>query len=218
MPKKNRAHFPDHRDRPLSKVEKVKTKNYGTFEVLVFKTGKNWRGNPAYEVEIQYPDPEQYSTSSKTLDSVPEAVAHGKKMIAEAVTDVEKAEREARKTPKQKDLEKLGKKLAFFREQGADVAQSKKLLKAEEIAEERGWKTEWNQEQGDWSDYLGEGDSLDDIDSVEYVVLKDEEGSVLESLGGITFAKRSSTRANQDYGRLLEAELAVEAASKLGLL
>lgn len=216
MPK-TKAHFPDHTDCPLSKVEKVKTK-LGTFEVLVFMTGKNWRGSPSYEIELQYPDPEEYSTTTKSFDSIPEAVVRGKKMVAEAVADVEKAQHEARKSPKQKDLDKLGKKLAFFRGRGADVAQAKRLLKAEEIAEERNWKFTWEQEPGDWNDYLGEGDSIDDIESVESCVLRDEEGAVLESLGGITFAKRSSTRDNQDYGREVEAELALEAASKLGLL
>ena len=80
-----------------------------------------------------------------------------------------------------------------------------------DIAEERGWTFEWKEEPGDWNEYLGEGDSIDDIEEVLYVVLKDKNGHVLESLGGITFAKGASIRESQGYGRSIERDLATEA-------
>jgi hypothetical protein len=211
------ASYPDHYDMKVAKVEVFKNK-LGSFSIGVFAGGKDWQGKTGYEIEVKYPDTAGNMTTTKKFSSIAEAVAYGKKAIKEEVEKHEREEREAKKSPKQKDTEKLGKKLQFFRDQGATVPQAKKLLRAEEIAEERGWTSKWEQEPGDWTDFLGDQDNIEDIESVEDVVLRDENGEVLESLGGIAFAKKSSTRANQDYGRMIEAELALEAATKKGLL
>lgn len=80
-----------------------------------------------------------------------------------------------------------------------------------DVAEERGWTFEWKQEEGDWNDYLGEGDSIDDIEEVLYVLLKDKTGRVLQSTGGITFAKSTPVREAQEYGRSIERDLVSEA-------
>lgn len=214
---KFKAEYPDHYGKKVVKVERVKNK-IGEFVVGVFLVGKDWHQEPEYEIEVKYPGENGNMTSTRKFSSVPEAISYAKKAIAEEVSRHETEVREAKKSPKQKSTEKLGKKLQFFRDRGADLPTAKKLLRAEEIAEEKGWKFTWEGEPGDWNDFLGDEDKIEDIDSIEQVVLRDEDGRVLESLGGIAFAKRSSTRDNQDYGREVEANLALEAASRLGLL
>jgi hypothetical protein len=211
------AEYPDHYGKKVAKVEQVKNK-LGMFKIGVFVTGKDWQQKTEYQIEVEYPGDGGNMTSTRKFSSVPEAITYAKKAIAEEVSKHEAEVREAKKSPKQKSTEKLRKKLQFFRDRGADLPTAKKLLRAEDIAEEKGWEFVWEDEPGDWNDFLGDQDKIEDIESVMDVVLKDENGRVLESMGGITFAKRSSTRDNQDYGRYLQAELALEAAGRLGLL
>lgn len=182
---KFKTEFPDHHGAKVAKVESVKNK-LGTFTIGVLAVGKDWHGKTEYEIEVKYPG-EGNGTSTKKFSSISEAVAYAKKGITEEVSkhDEAKKKTKAKKTPAKKDLL--------------------------EVAEERGWTFEWHQEQEDWSSFLGEEDKIEDIESVEYVVLKDSTGRVLESLGGITFAKGSPTHENQNYGREIERELVNEA-------
>jgi hypothetical protein len=81
------------------------------------------------------------------------------------------------------------------------------LAKAEQEATARGWAVEWSEDPDGW-------DSLGDIDpetvkEILSAVLKDENGEVLASLGGIVDPDRA-------YGRVVEAELALEALSEQG--
>jgi len=92
------------------------------------------------------------------------------------------------------------------------------LARAEKIAEDRGWEAEWEPEQEAWEDFLGDYDKIEDIDSVEFCMLKDDQGRVLASLGGITFSKKSSSAEDRNYRRYTEAELALEAAHTARLL
>ena len=92
------------------------------------------------------------------------------------------------------------------------------MARAERIAEERGWEASWEPEEGPWEDYLGDYDKIEDIEEVAYCVLKDEDGRVLASLGGITLSKKSSASETRHYKRYVEAELALEAATTARLL
>jgi hypothetical protein len=76
-----------------------------------------------------------------------------------------------------------------------------KLAKAEQLAEEQGWTVEWDYDQDEYQ----LGDAEDKVpDEVLVAVLKDADGHLLESLGGIGDPSPS-------YQRLVDAELALEA-------
>ena len=110
---------------------------------------------------------------------------------------------EARKTPSQKAQDRLRKRARFFMENSGskDAAYAMKLAKAEQHAEEQGWTVEWDYDQDEYQ----LGDAEDKMpDEVLIAVLKDADGHVLESLGGIGDPSPS-------YQRLVEAELALEA-------
>lgn len=90
------------------------------------------------------------------------------------------------------------------------------LARAERIAEERGWEAKWEEEQEAWESFLGDEQTMDDISSVLWCGLYDENGKQLASLGGIQFGHDSAE--NRRYRRYTEAELALEAADEKGLL
>ncbi len=102
--------------------------------------------------------------------------------------------------------------VAFFRKNAGGVVGredegARALAHAEQEATARGWYVEWFDDPEGW-------DSLGDIDpetvkEVLYAVLKDENGEVLTSLGSIADPDRT-------YGRVVEAELALEALSNAG--
>lgn len=89
----------------------------------------------------------------------------------------------------------------------AKLRNAKALADAEEYAQEHDWTYEWEEDRFG-ADTLGEGDDPEEIE-VLTVVLKDEHGDVLASLGGVQFLKRGG-HASRDYGRVVEAELALE--------
>ncbi len=103
--------------------------------------------------------------------------------------------------------------IAFFRKNAGGVVgredeSARALAHAEQEATARGWYVEWFDDPEGW-------DSLGDIDpetvkEVLYAVLKDENGEVLASLGSIADPDRT-------YGRVVEAELALEALSGAGV-
>jgi len=92
------------------------------------------------------------------------------------------------------------------------LSSARAYAEAEIEAVNRNWKVIWEDDPEGW-------DSLGDIDpsEVEEVLsarLVDENGRTLASLGSITFGKNSvESRA---YGRVVEAELALEALSRKG--
>jgi Arc/MetJ-type ribon-helix-helix transcriptional regulator len=188
VPKKKRreeARFPSHYDASVSKVDKVKT-TLGEFKIVVFNMGKDWAGKNEYEIEILYPDDDQYGTSTKKFSSTSEAVSYGLKAITEAVKE-EKA-----KKPARKKVDVLG------------------------TVEGLGWTFEWKAEEEDWNDFIDSSvDDVNDVEEVLYVVLKDEQGRWIASLGGIVFMKGSSTSKNREYGESIERELATEALAKM---
>ncbi len=94
----------------------------------------------------------------------------------------------------------------FFQKQGNNVKTSKALAAAEERARDKGWEFEWSHDEDPDLSWASD-EERDNIKEVLVVVLKDENGHVLESLGGIV----DPTTA---YGREIEAELAFEALSR----
>jgi len=83
-------------------------------------------------------------------------------------------------------------------------ANARALAEAEEEAEERGWEVRWEEDPEGW-DTLGDIPE-EDVKEILTAVLYDEEGEVIDSLGGVVNPDRR-------YGRVVEAELALEALS-----
>ena len=121
---------------------------------------------------------------------------------------------EARKTPSQKAQDRLRKRTKFFIEHAGvsyrpgkeTKAQGRRrgaeaLARAEQYAEEQGWKVEWDYDQNEYQ--MGDAET-EMPNEVLVAVLRDADGHVLESLGGIGDPSDS-------YRRVVEAELALEA-------
>lgn len=92
---------------------------------------------------------------------------------------------------------------------------ARNLAKAESIAEREGWRVEWEEEQSpdlSWAD----DEDREGISEVLSAVLRDRNGRVLASLGNVTFGRNHVDAKN--YGRVVEAGLALEAASNEGLM
>lgn len=101
-------------------------------------------------------------------------------------------------------------------EEEGKVKCAKALAKAEAFATEQGWSVTWEQSgeqygwQGETFDVITKpgfkGETFDGYDAALY----DEDGHFLGSIGGVTFAKNTPT--GDPYKRVVEAELALEAA------
>lgn len=90
---------------------------------------------------------------------------------------------------------------------------ARKAAKAEEIAKELGWEFRWEHDPEEYQ--LGDAET-EPPDEVLTCVLVDENGDVKQSLGGIGLA--GTQRERRDYGRTVEADLAIEEATSRGLL
>jgi len=75
------------------------------------------------------------------------------------------------------------------------------------LAESLGWTVDWEEDPEEYQS----GGEWDQPKEVYVALLRDEEGNVLTSLGGIGDPDRN-------FARVTEAELALEAASEAGLL
>lgn len=80
---------------------------------------------------------------------------------------------------------------------------AKLLAKAEAYAEQKGWKVSWEGDDDAYSQYKDEPEVKEWLSAI----LRDEKGNVLGSLGSIGDPSR-------EYGRVVEAELALEAMPK----
>lgn len=108
---------------------------------------------------------------------------------------------------------------AFTYGSGETKAQGKRRsarehAEAEALAEDLGWTFEWEDDPSGW-------DSFDDEDRAELsevlsVVLRDENGKVLGSLGGVGFGQNSVD--NKKYARTVEAEVALDALIDKGIV
>lgn len=104
----------------------------------------------------------------------------------------------------------------FFRERGATAAQARELAWAENEALDRDWEYEWGDDpEADvsWMDAEQLREYEDGNLEVLAVLLKDEEGEVLASLGGVSIYGDSEGRK---HVREVEAELALEALADMG--
>lgn len=84
---------------------------------------------------------------------------------------------------------------------------AKLLAEAEAYALDHGWSYRWEDDPEGW-DSLGDV-PVEDVSEVLGVALLDENGKTLESLGGVSFGHNFPD--NRRYGRVVEAELALEA-------
>lgn len=108
---------------------------------------------------------------------------------------------------------KLRKAYDFFKEHAGYVVGRRgmgalELARAEAYADEHGWEAIWEDDPEEW---------LLDVERPEEVltcVLRDENGVVIGSLGGIDMS--GNTRQDRDYRRVVEAELALEAMPDKG--
>jgi hypothetical protein len=140
-------------------------------------------------------------STSGYRDSIKGSIEGAIESIKSVISRERKQKAEARKSPEQKARDRLRANARFFREQGAGK-NSEELAKAEREAEERGWKVEWEFDEDEYQ----MGDEEQRPNEVLCAVLKDENGDVLESLGGIG-------DPSKDYARMVEAELSLEALS-----
>lgn len=90
------------------------------------------------------------------------------------------------------------------------------LAQAEAEAERRGWTYEWSYDEDADISFLDEK-GLADLEAgrteLLQVLLRDQNGNVLESLGGVHV--RAHRGVQDPYGRVVEAELALEALSRM---
>jgi hypothetical protein len=106
---------------------------------------------------------------------------------------------------------KLRKAYDFFKEHAGGVVGEAgvgalNLARAEAYAKEHDWVFEWEDDPEEYQ----LGDAEDEVPpEVLNCMLRDEDGNVLASLGGIGMS--GNTREDKDYGRVIEAELALEA-------
>jgi len=85
----------------------------------------------------------------------------------------------------------------------AKTRSAQALARAEAEAERRGWIVDWEHDPEEW-----QGD-VERPFEVLTAILRDGDGQVLASLGGIGMTGNRKT--DRDYGRVIEAELADEA-------
>jgi hypothetical protein len=158
-----------------------------------------------------YLDPEGGVTGSNSGNSydAEEALQKALKNIRET----EKQARVARRSPAQKDNDKLKKKIAFFykhggysRSPGQSEEESRKesaesLARAEAFGEAAGWKVSWMPDEDEYQ--LGD-DETEPPSEVLNATLLDANDNVIGSLGGIG-------DPDNNYKRVVEAELALNA-------
>lgn len=93
---------------------------------------------------------------------------------------------------------------------------ARELARAEAEAERRGWTYEWEYDEEADTSFL-DAKGLADLEAgrteLLAVVLRDQNGNVLESLGGVHV--RAHRGIQDPQGRVVEAELALEALSKM---
>lgn len=87
------------------------------------------------------------------------------------------------------------------------------MAKAEEIAERLEWQFTWEEDPEPYE--MGDAETEMPAE-VLTCLLRDENGNVIASLGGIGMS--GNHRQDKEYGRVVEAELALEAAHEKGLI
>jgi hypothetical protein len=149
------------------------------------------------------------STPVYTARRLDDAVAYRDKMLSFTARTSSPTSHATKKTAPS------SKAVAFFRKwagyavaHGESKARAKtrgaqELARAEAEAEARGWKVEWEHDPEEW-----QGESERPFE-VLTAVLRDADGNVMASLGGIGMSGKSSD--DRAYGRVVEAELALEA-------
>jgi len=213
---------PHHHEEP--KMSKLIFPNHGGVlvddDAKVVKTVRHEEKDGTYAIKIaafpdlfdsrhkryqwHYLDPDNgVASTSGYRSTIAECLASAIHSIKEDIRRRRHELAEARKTPSQKAQDRLKKRAKFFEEASGskDAAYAMRLAKAEQFAEEQGWKVEWEYDQYEYQ--LGDAET-ERPDEVLSAILMDADDHVLESLGGIGDPSPS-------YRRLVEAELALEA-------
>jgi hypothetical protein len=130
-----------------------------------------------------------------------------KKPLVRARPGVVSARRGSTRQPDQRAVDFFFKNAGYSYGPGETPEQGRRrgaiaLAKAEQEATARGWHVKWEEDPEGW-DSLGDIDP-DDVRELLSAVLYDSEGNVLGSLGSIV-------NPDRNYGRVIEAELALEA-------
>jgi hypothetical protein len=161
-------------------------------------------GGRAYGYHILGPDGVTGSNSGNSV-TVSECVEKAISTIKGDLAQQRRELTESRKTPAQKSHDRLKKNAEFFRKNaGCDMKGAMDLAQAEFEAEALGWTVEWNFDPGPYE--LGDAET-EVPKEVLVATLKNAKGETLASLGGIG-------DPTPKYGRVIEAELALEALSR----
>jgi hypothetical protein len=190
-------------NRPARAVatEKVKTKiGVYTLKVVMDKD----RHFDKYEIRTVYPDGTE-SYSSLHFETAAKALERGRASIkAHVESEIEKRGKQKHEAALPKGITpSFEKAIKFFKEHGGGrvghaAEGALHLARAEKYAEDHDWTFEWKDDEG--ADMSG----IEDAKEVLLVALKDQNGKVIGSLGGVADPSKS-------YARLVEAELALEA-------
>jgi hypothetical protein len=167
----------------------------GTYKIKVYRHNRTF---DPYEYKVEQPGGGYFFTSLK-FDERAKTVDHAKASVRSTIASNAKAAREAAKSPARKAHERKMVDVNFFRKHATkDYAEAKKLAEAEKYAEEHEWKFEWKY------DVDPDMSGIEDAKEVLVAILRDKDGHVLQSLGGIA-------DPSQSYRRVVEAEMALEA-------
>jgi hypothetical protein len=137
-------------------------------------------------------------SNSGNSHTIAECLEKAARSIRENLT----AQRAAARTPSQKKRDRYRANVDFFRKHGS-ARNAEDLARAEQVASENDWTFTWDFDPEPYE----LGDDEQHPNEVLTVILKDNQGNVLASLGGIADPSR-------EYRRVVEADLAAEALTR----
>lgn len=155
--------------------------------------------------DYHYLDPSGGVTGGNSGNSYDAEDALGRAL--HSIRELEARARRARRSPTQKEVDKLKKKIDFFLKNAYpnDLKAARDRARAEKFAQDSGWEVEWEYDQEEYQ--MGDAET-EPPSEVLVAILRDADRNVIGSLGGIGDPSR-------EYRRVVEAELASEAMHEM---
>jgi hypothetical protein len=193
-------------------TQKFKT-DRGSYTIKIVKYPSHFK---PYGYHYLDPDGNVTGSNSGNSHDVDECLQKAERSIQEVEERAAEAQRDAGRSPSEKEEADIRRRAAFFHkhagysygpgqtpEQGRDE-NARRLALAEIFGEEAGWTVEWDYDQEEYQ--LGDAEESPPSE-VMVAILRDADGNVIGSLGGIG----DPTPA---YRRVVEAELVREAMTE----